>query len=237
VKLQLNDPALVRRQYETETGLATRRDAQNRFLEGENAFDVALAAVVEGQPRRVLEVGCGMGELSERVAASGAEVVATDLSPRMVELTRARGIDASVADVQDLPFADGEFDCAVAGWMLYHVPDVDRALSELHRVLADDGRLVAVTIGEEHMAEVWELVGNPWRQRSFSRENGEEQLRRHFADVERRDVDATIVFPDAAAVRDYVESSFFADALERPVPDFDGPFPSRTRATVFVASR
>ena len=236
--MRLNDPTLVRRQYETEDGLAVRRDAQSRFLEGENAFDVALAAVVEVQPRRVLEVGCGMGQLSERIADSlDAEVVATDLSPRMVELAAARGLDARLADVQDMPFAEGEFDCAVAGWMLYHVPDVDRALSELHRVLEAGGRLVAVTIGEEHLAEVWELVGNPWRERSFSSENGEEQLRRHFTDVERRDVDAALVFPGAQAVRAYIESSFFADAIERPVPDFEGPFRARTRATVFVAGR
>jgi SAM-dependent methyltransferase len=236
--MRLNDPVLVQRQYETENGLATRRDAQTRFLEGENAFDTALAAVVEAQPRRVLEVGCGMGNLAERIAAAlDAEVVATDLSPRMVELTQARGIDASVADVQDLPFADGAFDCAVAGWMLYHVPEVDRALSELHRVLAEGGRLVAVTIGAEHMAEVWERVGTPGRARSVARETGEEQLRRHFERVDRRDVDATLVFPGAADVRDYVESSFFADALERPVPDFDGPFRARTRTTVFVAER
>ena len=236
--MKLNDPELVRRQYETEAGLATRRDAQNRFLEGENAFDVALAAVVEAHPRRVLEVGCGMGQLAQRVAASvDAEVVATDLSPRMVELTRARGIDASVADVQDLPFADGEFDCAVAGWMLYHVPDLDRALAELCRVLEDSGRLVAVTIGEEHMAEVWELVGNPPRERPFTRENGDEHLRRYFPRVERRDVDAALVFPDAEAVRAYVESTYFAHALTSPVPDFDGSFRSRTRTTVFVAER
>ncbi len=235
---RLDDPELVQRQYATEAGLATRRDAQTRFLEGENAFDVALAAVVEAQPQRVLEVGCGMGQLAERIAASlPAQVVATDLSPRMVELAQARGLDARVADVQELPFAGGEFDCAVAGWMLYHVPDLDGGLSELRRVLEAGGLLVAVTIGDEHMAEVWELVGSPRRERSFTRENGEEHLRRHFARVERRDVDATLVFPNAAAVRAYVDSTFFALALDRSVPDFEGPFRARTRATVFVAER
>jgi SAM-dependent methyltransferase len=237
--IRLDDPELVQQQYATEAGLATRRDAQTRFLEGENAFDVALAAVSEAQPGRVLEVGCGMGQLAEHIAESlpAARVVATDLSPRMVELAQARGLDARVADVQELPFADGEFDCAVAGWMLYHVPDLDGALSELRRVLEDGGRLVAVTIGEEHLAEVWELAGSPTRERSFTRENGEEHLRRHFASVERRDVDAALVFPDGAAVRRYVESTFFASVVERAVPDFEGPFRARTRSAVFVAKR
>ena len=50
----------------------------------------------------------------------------------MVELTKARGVDVHLADVQSLPFADGEFDCVAANWVLYHVPDLDRGLSELN---------------------------------------------------------------------------------------------------------
>ena len=67
-----------------------------------------------------------MGELAERVRKElGGEVVAVDISPRMVELARARGVDAHLADVQSLPFEDGEFDCVAANWVLYHVPDLD----------------------------------------------------------------------------------------------------------------
>jgi SAM-dependent methyltransferase len=234
--MHLNDPELVQRQYATEDGLSTRRDAQARFLEGTNAFDVAVEAVVEARPRRLLEVGCGMGQFAAAVAdRTDAEVVATDLSPRMVELTSSRGLDARVAEVQALPFADGEFDCVAANWMLYHVPDVDRALGELRRVLEDDGTLVATTIGAEHMADVWELVGFRVPLREFSRENGEQQLRGHFAAVERQDVDATLVFPDETAVHRYVESTVFADAVPRPLPSVEAPFRSRTRTTVFVA--
>ena len=236
--MRLNDAELVRRQYETEDGLAVRRASQRRFLEGTNAFDVALEAVRRATPGRVLEVGCGMGDFAERVARElEAEIVATDLSARMVELSRARGLDARVADVQSLPFADGEFDCAVANWMLYHVPDLDRALRELARVLRPGGTLVATTIGAEHMADVWQLVGFGVPLREFSRESGEELLRRHFTQVEREDVDATLVFPDEAAVHRYVDSTVFAHAVPRPLPSVEAPFRSRTRTTVFVAER
>jgi SAM-dependent methyltransferase len=234
--VRLDDPELVRLQYETERDLALRRDAHVCFREGPDPFDAALAAVAEVRPRRVLEVGCGMGQFAERVAReTSAHVVAADLSPRMVELAGQRGLEARVADVQALPFANGEFDCAVANAMLYHVADVDRALGELARVLEPGGRLVATTVGAEHMADLWQLVGYAVPRRAFSRENGEEQLRRHFARVERRDVDGTLAFPNAAAVRRYVDATFFSDAVPRPLPDFEGAFRSRTRGSVFVA--
>ena len=63
----------------------------------------------------------------------------------MVELTCSRGVEALVGDVQALPFDDGSFDAAVAAWMLYHVPDVDRPIAELAPVSRPGGRLVAVT--------------------------------------------------------------------------------------------
>jgi SAM-dependent methyltransferase len=236
--MRLSDPELVERQYANEAGLAARREAQRRYLEGPDAFEIALEAVKRVKPQSVLEVGCGMGDFAARVASEvGAAVVATDLSPRMVELTRRRGLDGRVADAQELPFPDRAFDCAVANWMLYHVPDVERALAELRRVLRPGGTLVATTIGGEHMADVWRLVALRVPLREFSRESGEELLRRQFARVERQDVDATLVFPDEAAVHQYVESTIFAQAVPRPLPPVTGAFRSRTRATVFVAER
>jgi SAM-dependent methyltransferase len=236
--MRLNDPELVRRQYASESGLKVRRDAQLQFREGPDAFDVAFDQVSRLNPHRVLEVGCGMGNFAKRLAReTSAEVVATDLSPRMVELAAAQGLDARVADVEALPFVEGEFDCAVANAMLYHVADLGRALSELARVLEPGGRLVAITIGAEHMAEVWDLVQFERPERPFSRENAEQLLADHFVRVERSDVDAELVFPDATAVHQYVESTIFGDAVPRPLPDFDGPFRAGIRATVLVAER
>jgi ubiquinone/menaquinone biosynthesis C-methylase UbiE len=64
--------------------------------------------------------------LAERIASElDCELVAIDQSERMVALTRERGLDARLGDVCDLPFADGEFDVALAAWMLYHVADLD----------------------------------------------------------------------------------------------------------------
>src|SRR5689334_5017384 len=93
-----NDPELVRREYADESRFA-HRVAFWAKRPGPHPFDVAFDAIVDLKPGRVLEVGSGRGELAERLARSGIDVVAVDQSERMVELTRARGVDAHVADV------------------------------------------------------------------------------------------------------------------------------------------
>jgi SAM-dependent methyltransferase len=237
--VRLNDPELVRRQYATEAGLAVRRDAVAQFREGPDAVDVAMLAAADAPaPRRVLEVGCGMGQFAERMLSElDVDLVAVDQSPRMVELARERGIDARVGDAQELVFEDRRFDCVVANWMLYHVDDLHLALAEFARVLVPAGRLVAATIGEQHMYEVWSITGFLPPLRQFSRENGEEALRGHFARVERVDVDAILVFPDVASIHDYIDSTFFSAAVPRPLPEPAVPFRSRTVNSVFVAEK
>ncbi len=234
--MKIDDPLVVAEEYATERGLVGRRNAY-RYATGPDAPELAFAAVAEVAPRRVLEVGCGPGEASERIVRElAAEVVAVDVSPRMVELTRARGVDAHVGDVQKLDLPDAMFDCALAAWMLYHVPDVDRALAELARVLRPGGRLVAVTNGRTHFQELRELLGGDFPTRSFSDENAEELLGRHFARVELRDAGGTIEFPDRAAIVEYVEASRKLWGRELP-SDFEGGLSVTRAPLVYVAEK
>lgn len=235
---KLNDPDLVRREYEDESRFSVRQATWNSAT-GPDAHDVVLEVLREITPSRVLEVGPGKGELAERMARELiAEVVAVDQSERMVELTSSRGVQAVVGDVQALPFEDGSFDAAVAAWMLYHVPDVDRAIAELYRVLLPGGRLVAVTNSAWNLAELWSLVGEtPKWDYGFGRENGEEVLRRQFPRVEAHDIDGEVTFADYAAARAYVEASPVRAYKAGVLPRFDGPLVARRRVSVFVADR
>ena len=232
----LNDPANVARQYETEVGLAARK-AVYRDVTGPDAGELALEAVLRGWPDRVLEVGCGEGELAERLTAVVTEVVAVDQPRRMVELTRARGVDARVADVQALPFPDDSFDAVLAAWMLYHVPDLDRGLSEIARVLRPGGRLVATTNSADHLAELLALGGIERWDLPFQADNAVELLGRHFANVERQDACGTVTFGDIDLVRScFASSERLSGALERLPQTLDGPLVARRLPVVFDAS-
>jgi SAM-dependent methyltransferase len=233
--VSLSDPEVVARNYASEDRLLARRSIYESS-EGPSALDVLWDRIAETAPQRVLEVGPGPGELAERIAAElGADVLAIDVSPRMVELTRARGIDARVGDVQALPFADASFDLVVAAWVLFHPSDLDRALSEIARVLRPGGRLTAATNSEVHLEELWALVGIERMTYSFSAENAERSLGAHFTDVSTYPVEGAVTFADTATARDYVASSIICGHLADRVPDLSSPLRARRKNAIFVA--
>jgi ubiquinone/menaquinone biosynthesis C-methylase UbiE len=232
--MRLDDPAVVREEYADETRLAARKKA-HASAEGQDARDLVFEAVAEFGPRRILEVGCGEGEIAERISRElDVSVVAIDQSERMVELARPRGVEAQLGDVQDLEFAADSFDCAVAAWMLYHAAKLDRALGELARVLRPGGRLVAATNGPDHARELYDLVGRKPLVTTFHKDNGAAALLRHFSEVGRRDAPGWLVFADASAAQAYVDSMV---VLSGTVPAVEGPIRVRRTACVFVATK
>jgi ubiquinone/menaquinone biosynthesis C-methylase UbiE len=232
----VSERAFVRTQYETEDRLRARKSVYAN-AEGDDPREFAFQAVAEVEPQRVLEVGGGEGEFAERIVKElGAELIGIDQSERMVEIQRSKGVDARLGDVQGLPFADGQFDVAVAAWMLYHVADLDRALAELARVLKPRGRLVAVTNSVEHFQELRGPTQTAaWIGRfNFRSENGEEVLARHFPWLQRREARGWVTM-DREAIRRFAESlDEFGSSLIQ-VPESDEPLRVRRHSTVFVA--
>jgi SAM-dependent methyltransferase len=235
----MSDRDHVSRQYATEEHLETRMSVWHPTLDGRDPACEALTAVTaastSGAPAHVLEVGCGTGAFAARIAAAlpDAALVAVDQSERLVELTARRGVDARVADVQDLPFDDATFDVVVAMWMLYHVTDLHRGLAEIRRVLRPGGRLVAVTNGDEHMADLRREGGGEPVRTHFSSENGEAALLRHFEHVTRDDLRTRAFFPDQDAALAYLRSS--QEDVAWRLPHVDGPREYAGHVTVFVA--
>jgi ubiquinone/menaquinone biosynthesis C-methylase UbiE len=96
---------------------------------------------------RLLDIGCGEGDISAQCAAAGYNVDGIDMSPKMIERARSRFKSRSIefnacADTLHLPFADGTFDAIVASSVLEYVVPLRAQLEELRRVCKDGGRAV-----------------------------------------------------------------------------------------------
>lgn len=230
-----HDTSVVRSEYENETRLSTRKRAHaTPGAEGPDAREILFDAIAQAQPHRILEIGSGEGELAERVQRDlDADVIAIDQSPRMVELTGRRGVDAQVGRAEQLEFDDGSFDCVVAAWMLYHVQELDRALAEVARVLRPGGRFVAVTNGRDHLKELYELIGRERIPSSFLAEDADQILSRHFSRVDRRDAHGWVVFSNAEAAQAYVGSLVLLEGAR--VSLVAGEIRVRRLPTIFVA--
>jgi ubiquinone/menaquinone biosynthesis C-methylase UbiE len=174
----------------------------------------------------VLDVGCGPGRYLRRLAQqhAGMRLIGMDLSRGMLaDLARGWGTAQAhpllaVADAQSIPLPDASCDVALAMHMLYHVPDIARAASELRRVLRPGGTLLAITNGARHTRELNELYQaalaqaagqapeeERWSSR-FNLENGAELLGRAFEHVERRDAASALEIPAPGPALAYLDS-------------------------------
>jgi len=174
---------------------------------------------------RVLDVGCGPGDLLCAMARHGDSwdaLIGFDFSTGMVaQATRtATGLAARflVADAQATPFPSRSFDVVMARHMLYHVPDIDRAVAEAARVLRPGGAFLTTTNGATTMPEYWAIRARAAQRfprmakpetltHRFCLENGTAFLEPHFARIEVHTLPGILRFPTAGPFVDYFAST------------------------------
>jgi SAM-dependent methyltransferase len=115
---------------------------------------VPVLELLDPQPgERILDLGCGDGVLTEKIAAAGAAVVAVDAAPELIAATRARGLAARLADGQNLTF-NAEFDAVFSNAALHWMRDPDAVIAGVKRALKPGGRFVAEMGGHGNIASV-----------------------------------------------------------------------------------
>ncbi len=189
--MTLNNRSIVQSQYATSAKLETRISIHEKYSRNKQPFGEWIVSHYHLQPgERVLELGCGTGSMWHGVSLpDGCRVMLTDLSAGMLETAKKNTqhlcADYDVCDAMSLPFADDSFDVVIANMMLYHVPDIDRAIAEIRRVLKRQGRFFAATFGEHGVVEaVLDMLHFPCTvNHRFTLQNGREQLMKRFTDV------------------------------------------------------
>jgi hypothetical protein len=156
--MKLDNPLLVRWESASEQRLAKHNPILRALIEDDNPEDMAFDTVAETQPKRLLDVGCGPGDVTQRfVDELGGELIADDAEPQ-----------------------------------------------------------------------------DPL---SFNGENGGDLLGNRFARVERRDVEATLIFPTTESIREFVASTIDRAHLAPRVPDIVEPFRVTTHHVIFVGEQ
>jgi demethylmenaquinone methyltransferase/2-methoxy-6-polyprenyl-1,4-benzoquinol methylase len=140
--------------------IAARYDVLNRLLSFGTDLDWrrrALALARLGADGRALDVGTGTGDFAIALLARAprsASVAGVDISAGMLKIAERRAARAGlgaryarvIASVEALPFADGAFDVATAGFVIRNVGDIGRGLREMRRVLRPGGRAVILDL-------------------------------------------------------------------------------------------
>lgn len=231
-----NQEYLRNQQYKTANNLQARINLHKRFSTNPNDWFVWVYDHLHLEPgTRVLEIGCGQGDLwaknQPRVPAD-CQMTLTDLSEGMAAQARGSmiGLLAGFActDAQALSFVTGRFDVVIANHMLYHVPDSQRALVEISRVLTPNGRFFAATNSLTHLDELTELINgfSPDYQYnkpalSFNLENGQETLGHYFSRVTCHTFPDALEVTEALSLAEYIRSmcSVDSDFIEKHFED------------------
>ena len=123
----------------------------DRFMRKDAAAYAQLYALLQPvvRHRTVLELATGTGLIAKHIVNSADHIEATDASMEMIAQARQDNHSAklhfSVQDMFHLPYADESFDAVIVANALHIVPEPEKALSEIRRVLKEDGVLIAPT--------------------------------------------------------------------------------------------
>lgn len=215
----------LKNQYQNASNISSRISLHSLYAQNPEEWFPWVYRQCEIHPgMKILEVGCGDGTLwiqnRERLPED-IQVILSDVSEGMLrDARRALGTEDSrfdfrVLDCQKIPGQENMFDLVVANHVLFYCDDLQKAVSEIRRVLKPGGRLVCSTYGNDHMKEVSELVqafdehivlSAEKLYERFGRENGAEILGCCFENVEWRTYEDCLIVPEPEPLISYILS-------------------------------
>ncbi len=220
----MNNIENVKEQYKDDSNLSIRSKLHAKYSTNKLGFFPWLFEKYEFlNGYRILELGCGNGvQWQNRIQQLPADciLVLSDYSDGMVDIvyekySSQKNILSQKIDIQSIPFPNNCFDVVIANHMLYHVPDLPKALTEVKRILRNGGKFYAATNGNggmrAYLHNVFMLL-NPninafTEEFSFNLQNGEEILSQYFNDVERCDFEDSLSITVTKDLIDWLKST------------------------------
>lgn len=196
----------------------------NKKISNENISE--LSNLDLKQPNiKILELGCGDASLWNKNfnhIPSNWEITLTDFSDGMLKdakknLGEKRSrFNFKIVNAENISFEEESFNVVIANHMLYHVPNINKALKEINRVLKSEGILFASTVGKNHMKEIREIISTfdiysltseSWEiTDSFQLENGLKIVSEYFNMVELKRYKDNLKVTDPVYILDYIFS-------------------------------
>jgi ubiquinone/menaquinone biosynthesis C-methylase UbiE len=206
-----SSPAAAQDQRRLQAAIAERRTKSQEFfsssagqwdrvrddLFGDRFHLVALAAFVQSD-WTVGDLGCGTGQVSSALAPFVERVIAVDSSAAMLQAAKKRlhgfdNIDLRRGELEALPVDDAKLDAATLMLVLHHVPEPQRALAEVARVLKPRGQAVIVDMLPHDRESYRQQMGHVWL--GFS----DDHVRRMFQEAGFEQIRLVVLPPDARA--------------------------------------
>lgn len=196
---EINSEANVQKQYKNPDNLNIRISIHDKYSVNKMGFGNWIFSNYEIRDgMNVLELGCGTGDMWKKnmdFINKCSQLIMTDLSKGMLETAKVNVGEHSnvlyqIVDIQSIPFTNNKFDVVIANMMLYHVPDLNKGLSEVRRVLKQGGKFYCATYGEHGIIEYLSNLLSDYEvedhiNRNFTLQNGKDLLEKQFENVQR----------------------------------------------------
>jgi len=215
---EINQLETVKKQYDNSNRLNTRISIHQKYSTNKLGFGNWIYSNYKFSPNiNVLELGCGTGEMWKGKIdnlPSNSKLYLTDYSDGMVNkakelLGKHDNVFYNVVNIENIPYDDLCFDRVIANMMLYHVSNIPKALSEVRRVLKDEGYFYCATYGEnrivDYIADMLNLNIEEDK-KIFTLQNGYEILKPYFKTVKRLDYNDSLDITNLDDLLDYLYS-------------------------------
>lgn len=222
---EMNDKEIIVKQYKDDSKFKKRQEFHDKYSTNKYGFRNWMFdryEIVSGN--KILELGCGNGLMWDKKYSElpkDIKLILSDFSEGMCNIVKGkhiehRNVEIRQIDIQNIPYEDNTFDIVIANHMLYHVPDVDKAIEEVYRVLKKEGTFYASTLGvdgfQKYLNEkIKEFNSNmdyfnieKW---SFTLKNGAKVLGKKFNDIKKYEYEDSIEIPDENELVEWIFTS------------------------------